>query len=227
MISSIFDFLSSSPTNTKKSWWLQSGQSIGDSIKQAASDAAAKRKALAAERLKALAERLRVLMLLASTDGKNSKGKITAAAGIAREIAATVKDYAGASADLAAQSATSSNGSAASAIGDSTTTATATATAATAVATINITATTTTTPLSHEDEAFLNTAVQLSSQVRFFISQEIQKARQKHQDPDTHQGDINIMDNAIIDAAKSFGVSTDGTTVYPKPFSATFISIMT
>ncbi|HEY8084071.1 MAG TPA: hypothetical protein VIE69_00540 [Methylophilaceae bacterium] len=218
-ISSIFDFLNPPVSNVKKSWWLQ-GQSVGDALKKAASDAAAKRKALAAERLKALSERLRVLMLLSSADGKNSKGNITAAAGIAREIAATVKDYAGASADIAAQSATSSDGSTASAIGDSTA-------AATAGASLNITATATTIPLSNEDEAFLNTAVQLSSQVRFFISQEVQKAKQKHQDPDTHQSDINIMDNAIIDAAKSFGVTTDGTTVYPKPFNSTFISIMT
>jgi len=208
LISSIFDFISPPSKNSVKPWWLQ-GKSITDAVKQAAGDAAAKRKALAAERLKMLAERLRVLMLLSSADGgKGSKRNIEAAAGIAREIVGAVKDYAGASADIAAQ--TAANGD--------------TATTSVSSGSATATATTSMQGLSAEDEAFLNTAVQLSSQVRAFITVEIQKARQKHSNPDTHQDDINVMDNAILDAAKSMGVSDPSVTVYPKAFSATLIS---
>ncbi len=208
LISSIFDFIGPSSNNSAKPWWLQ-GKSITDGLKQAASDAAAKRKALAAERLKMLAERLRALMLLSSADGgKGSKMNIEAAAGIAKEIAATVKDYAGASAEIDTQ---------ATANGDNTTAA-ASSNSSAATATEN------THVLSTEDEAFLNTAVQLSSQVRSFITVEIQNARQKHLNPDTHQSDINVMDNAILDAAKSMGIGDMPVTVYPKAFSATLIS---
>jgi hypothetical protein len=207
LMSSLFDFISPSSNSSSKGWRLQ-GQSIGDAIKQAAKDAAAKRKALAAERLKMLAERLRVLMLLSSADHKGNKGNIEAAAGIAKEVAAAVKDYAGASADIAAQAATSSASSAAS-------------------GSIATAASPNTQGISTEDEAFLNTAIQLSSQVKSFIAQEIQKAKHRHLNPDTHQGDINVMDNSILDAAKSMGISDAPTTVYPKPFSATLISVIT
>jgi cell division septation protein DedD len=214
LMSSLFDFISPSSNSSSKGWRLQ-GQSIGDAIKQTAKDAAAKRKALAAERLKMLAERLRVLMLLSSADRKGIKGNIEAAAGIAKEIAATVKDYAGASADIAAQAATSSDSSATS------------TTSSTTSSSVAAAATTSTQGVSTEDEAFLNTAVQLSSQVKSFIAQEIQKAKQKHLNPDTHQSEINVMDNSILDAAKSMGISDASTTVYPKPFSATLISVIT
>jgi hypothetical protein len=212
LISSIFDFISPPSKNSAKPWWLQ-GSSIADAIKQANADAAAKRKALAAERLKMLAERLRVLMLLASADGKGSKRNIEAAAGIAKEIASAVKDYAGASADIAAQAATSADSSS-----------TSTTTASTATESTAVTVTMNTQGLSTEDEAFLNTAIQLSAQVKTFIALEIQKARHRHENPDTHQGDINVMDNAIIDAAKSLG-HDDAPKVPVIPFTTTIISI--
>ncbi len=87
--------LSSSPfftapkTNTR-------AQNIADSIAEANISAAEHRKALAAQQLEALRERLRIMMLFSSA----SKGNAEAAAKIAREIAAAVKQYADGSSTL-------------------------------------------------------------------------------------------------------------------------------
>ncbi len=62
-------------------------------INDAAASAASKRKELAVEQLKALRERLHILMLLSSAAGK---GTAASAAQIAKEVATAVKEYASA-----------------------------------------------------------------------------------------------------------------------------------
>ncbi len=90
-ISSSFNFLPSANTlSAKRQGIFEVVQKIND----VASEAAAKRKALAVERMKGLQERLQVMMLFAAI---GIKGNAETAAQVAKEIAATVKDYADAS----------------------------------------------------------------------------------------------------------------------------------
>ena len=74
------------------------GQNVADSIAEANISAAEHRKALAARQLEDLRERLRIMMLFS---GSSSKGNAEAAAKIARDIAAAVKQYADGSSSLA------------------------------------------------------------------------------------------------------------------------------
>jgi len=67
---------------------------VAQKINDVSSEVAAKRKALAVERMKGLQERLYVMMLFAAI---GSKGSAETAAQVAKEVAATVKDYADAS----------------------------------------------------------------------------------------------------------------------------------
>lgn len=73
-------------------------QSVADSIAEANISAAEQRKALAARQLEDLRERLRIMMLFSAAA---SKGNAEAAAKIAKEIAAAVKQYADGSSTLA------------------------------------------------------------------------------------------------------------------------------
>lgn len=73
-----------------------SAKGIADAIDQSASGAVEKRRALATEKLKTLAERLRVVMLFSASDHKGDNGNASAAASIAKEIASAVNDYASA-----------------------------------------------------------------------------------------------------------------------------------
>lgn len=68
----------------------QPATSPASQINDAAADGAAKRKVIAAEQLKVLRERLRVLMLIPS----NGNGTAASAAQVATEVAAAVKNYA-------------------------------------------------------------------------------------------------------------------------------------
>jgi hypothetical protein len=168
-----FSLLSASPVNKQ-------GQSVADSIAQANSEAAAKRKVMAEQRLEMLRKRLNILMLFSATDTKGNKGYASAAASIAREIAQAVRDY------------TDASGS------DQTTSSQQSSTTDTVSPT-----TITLQGLSKEDQAFLSSAVQLSSQVKAIISAENQKARRRHVSEESYQGDINNMDDQINQSFKS------------------------
>lgn len=157
--------------------------SVADAIAQANASAAAKRKEMAEQHLKMLAERLRVLMLFSATDTKGNKGYAISAASIAKEIAQAVRDYADASGSVQSTSA------------DQSSTQNSTTNTASPVLSAQ--------GLNKEDELFLNTASQLSYQVKAVIAAEAEKAKRKHLPEELHQGAINEMDDAIGNAAKS------------------------
>ncbi len=76
---------------------IQRTQDIADAvskIKQSSIDGASKRKEIAAAKLQELRERLRIMLLFSNV---GSKGNAAAAAQLAKELAAAVKEYASAS----------------------------------------------------------------------------------------------------------------------------------
>ena len=85
----ISNFLTSSSTTVKSS------QGVSDAINQAAEAGAAKRRAMAEQKLKMLGESLRMLMLFSATDHDGNQGYAKSAAFIAEELGGTVNDYAG------------------------------------------------------------------------------------------------------------------------------------
>lgn len=154
--------------------------SVADAIAQANQSAAAKRKAMAEQQLEMLRKRLNVLMLFSSTDTKGNKGYAAAAASIAREIAQAVRDYSDASGSDQTPSSNQSS-------------------VAGSVSTVTIN----TQGLSKEDQAFLSSAMQLSSQVKAIIAAENQKAKRRHLPEESYQRSVSNMDDEISQAARS------------------------
>jgi hypothetical protein len=190
------------------------GHSLADAIAQANASAAAKRKEMAEQQLKMLAQRLRILMLFSATDKKGNKGYGASAAGIAKEIAQAVRDYADASG--AEQSASANQSSDPSSTQSLTQTSTMNP-ASPAVSTQG---------LSNEDESFLNTAIQLSYQVKAIIAEEARKARRNHLTEEQHQGAINQMNDAIVTAAKSLTQNDTATPIDALGSTSTFAFVV-
>ena len=62
--------------------------------------------------------------------------------------------------------------------------------------------------LSQQDQQFLNTAKQLAAQVKAIIVSETEKARRKHQTPESHHAIVSTMDAAIEHLSHTLGLDS-------------------
>jgi hypothetical protein len=79
--------------------------------------------------------------------------------------------------------------------------------------------------LSKADQAFLNMADQLSSQVKYVIAAENQKLKRRHLPEESHQGAINQLDDAINSAARSLSQSDVPALTFSVGFSISAFSV--